>query len=313
MIRRLNKGCSVRLDLADLHLFLCVVDAGSITQGAARANLALASASERLRNIEADAGVVLFERRPRGVATTEAGEALAHHARLMLRQQALLKDELRDFAAGARGTLHLYANTAALTEFLPRKLAPWLAKRPRLHVELKERTSAEIVRTVAAGLAEAGIISNAVETQGLQVQPVAKDHLVLIVPKQHRLSQLRQVHFAEVLNESFVGLTAENALQDHIDDQAHAAGRPLALRVRMKTFEGLCEMVAHGIGLGLLPQTIAARYRRRHDFRTVPLVDDWARRQLCLCFRDWAELSLPMQSLLVHLGGGPDVASTPQD
>ncbi|OPE27641.1 LysR family transcriptional regulator, partial [Pseudomonas aeruginosa] len=117
----------MRLGLADLHLFLSIVDAGSITQGAARANLALASASERLRRIEDDAGVVLLERLPRGVLTTEAGEALAHHARLMLRQHDLLKGELQDFAVGARGTLHLYANTAALTEFLPSRLAPWLA------------------------------------------------------------------------------------------------------------------------------------------------------------------------------------------
>src|SRR5690606_31096857 len=98
-------------DLADLRLFLSVVDAGSITRGAVRANLALASASERLRNIEADAGVILLERRHRGVTTTEAGEALAHHARLILNQQAQLRAELREFATGTRGTLQLYANT----------------------------------------------------------------------------------------------------------------------------------------------------------------------------------------------------------
>ncbi len=77
----------MRLDLADLQLFLCIADAGSITAGAQRANLALASASERLRKMESAVGVALLERRPRGVITTEAGEALAHHARLMLRQQ----------------------------------------------------------------------------------------------------------------------------------------------------------------------------------------------------------------------------------
>src|SRR5690606_25123594 len=141
--RQYNKAHTMRLDLADLHLFLCIVDAGSITQGATRANLALASASERLRNIEADAGVALLQRHSRGVITTEAGEALAHHARLILRQQHLLKTELKDFSTGARGTLHLYANTAALTEFLPPRLAPWLAARPRLRIDLKERTSAE--------------------------------------------------------------------------------------------------------------------------------------------------------------------------
>src|SRR5690606_8967441 len=113
-----KNGGGMRLDLADLRLFLCIVEAGSITGGAARANLALASASERLRGIEAGTGVALLERHARGVVPTAAGEALAHHARLILQQQAALKSELRDFAAGARGTLHFHANTAALTDFL---------------------------------------------------------------------------------------------------------------------------------------------------------------------------------------------------
>ncbi|KAF1019709.1 MAG: Hydrogen peroxide-inducible genes activator [Paracidovorax wautersii] len=300
----------MRLDLADLRLFLCVVDAGSITQGAVRANLALASASERLRNIEADAGVALLERRHRGVTTTEAGEALAHHARLILRQQALLKGELSDFATGTRGTLHLYANTAALTQFLPGRLAPWLAARPRLRVELKERTSAEIVRSIGAGLAEAGIVSDAVQasglSDGLQLQPVTQDHLVLIVPASHRLAETGSaIRFADVLAEPFVGLAPGNALQAHLDDHARAAGRDLALRIRMKTFEGLCEMVAHGVGVGVVPHGVAQRLRRRYAYRTVVLAEPWARRRLCLCFGDWVALSAPVQSLLVHLGAEP--------
>ncbi|MCP3100535.1 LysR family transcriptional regulator [Myxococcus sp. K15C18031901] len=294
----------MRLDLADLQLFLCIVDAGSITRGAVRANLALASASERLRNIEADAGVPLLERRPRGVVTTEAGEALAHHARLILRQQTLLKDELRDFAAGARGTLHLYANTAALTEFLPSKLAPWLAKHPRLNVELKERTSAEIVRTISAGLAEAGVVSDAVEPDGLRLHPVARNHLVLVVPTGHRLARSKTVRFADVLGEPFVGLSPGNALQEHIEEHARSAGRAPKVRVQMKTFEGLCELVSHGIGVGIVPQGSARRLRRRHAFQTVGLTDSWARRRLCLCFRDFNHVSAAVQSLLRHLAAG---------
>lgn len=299
-------GQTMRLDISDLTLFLCVVDAGSITQGAERANLALASASERLRNIEADAGVRLLERRARGVAATEAGETLAHHARMILRQQAVLKDELRDFAAGARGTLHLYANTGALTGLIPKQLAPWLAERPRLHVDLKERTSEEIVRLITAGLAEAGIVSDAVQPgaldAGLVLHPVASDHLVLIVAAEHRLAAHRAVSLADVLNEPFVGLAQGSALQEHIDEKARALGGLLTLRVRMKTFEGMCEMVAHGIGVAIVPQNIASRYKRSLGYRTVTLTDDWARRQLCICFRDWQALPAIMRSLLLHLG-----------
>lgn len=296
----------MRFDLADLHLFLCVLDAGSITQGALSANLALASASERLRSMEADAGVALLERHSRGVTATQAGEAVAHHARLILQQQAVLKGELRGFASGAHGTLALYANTAALTHFLPPRLADWLAARPHLHMDLRERTSAEIVQGVTAGLIEAGIVSDSSNAADLCVRPIARDHLVLIVPATHPLATRKAVHFLEVVNEIFVGLASGNALQDHVEDQAKALGRRLTLRIQMKTFDGLCTMVNRGIGVAILPQCIAARHRRRHSYSTLAIEDEWARRQLCVVYREWLTLSPAMQSLLEHLGACAD-------
>lgn len=293
----------MRMDLADLRLFLMVVEAGSITAGAARAHLALATTSERLRTMESEAGIALLARHPRGVTTTEAGEALVHHARLMLRQQALLREELQEFASGARGTLHLYANTGALTTFLPGRLAPWMAARPRLQVDLKERTSREIVRAVRGGQAEAGILSNAVETEALTLQPVADDPLLLIVPASHRFATRTCVRFADVLGEPFVALADGNALQEHIEDHARALGRQLVARIRMKTFEGLCEMVGHGIGIGIVPRSIGRQHRRRYGFHVLALDEAWARRRLSLCFVRWQGLSRSMQSLLLHLGG----------
>jgi DNA-binding transcriptional LysR family regulator len=296
----------MRFDLADLRLFVCVVEAGSITAGARQANLALASASERIGNIESDAGVVLLERSRKGVVTTEAGEALAHHARLILRQHDVLQGELRDFGAATRGTLLLYANTAALTGLLPQRLAPWLAQRPRLNMDLRERTSAEIVKMIGAGLAEAAVVSDAVNAAGLTIQPVAKDPLVLIVPAAHRLAVSREVRFEDVTGEQFIGLESGSALQDHLDRHAADLRKTLPIRIRMKTFEGACQMVSHGVGVAIIPSAAARRFARRYPFKTVIIEDDWARRQLCLCFRQWHTLSKPMQSLLAHLGGGPE-------
>src|SRR5690606_27875771 len=110
--------------------FLAVVDAGSITHGAADAGLSLSAASERLRDMEATGEVRLLDRGRRGVSPTGAGEALAHHARLILRQMAQMRGELGEHAKGLRTTIRVLANTAALTEFLPRRLAPWLAMHP---------------------------------------------------------------------------------------------------------------------------------------------------------------------------------------
>ncbi|ELC7364112.1 LysR family transcriptional regulator [Stenotrophomonas maltophilia] len=295
----------MRMDIADLRLFLAIAEAGSITAGAAQANLALASASERLRTIEADAGTPLLNRHPRGVSLTEAGAALAHHARLILQQQTQLRSELQAFAHGARGTLHLYANTAALTNYLPSRLAPWLAERPRLHVELLERTSPEVVRAISAGQAEAGIISDAVDAAGLQQHVVAEDPLVMLLPADHRLASKRSVTFADVVGETFVALADGNALQTYIEDQARDIGRRLDVRIRMKTFEGVCIMVGHGIGVGIVPRTIAHQHRRSTHTVGIGLSDAWAQRRLCACFAEWAQLSPAMRSLLHHLGVQP--------
>src|SRR5690606_36565283 len=148
---------------------------------------------------------------------------------------------------------------------------------------LKERTSEEIVSLITGGLAQAGVISSAVSAPGLYARNVAKDHLALVVPHAHRLAGTRAIDFVDVLGEPFVGLAHGNALQDHIEAHARAHGRVLDVRIRMKTFEGLGQMVAHGVGLGIVPDRIARRLRRRCGYRLLSLYGDWARGQFRAC------------------------------
>ncbi|MBM7044189.1 MULTISPECIES: LysR family transcriptional regulator [Rhizobium] len=290
----------MRFDLTDLRLFLAVVDAGSITHGAADVGLSLPAASERLRDMEANGGVKLLERGRRGITPTPAGEALAHHARLIQRQMAQMHGELGEHASGLRATVRLAANTAAIAEFLPQRLAGWMAGHPRIDIELKERQSIEIARAVSAGLAEIGILSDAVDTSGLMLRPFAIDRLVLVMPRDHALAAAKQIAFADLLHEHFVGL-ASGALQDHIDAQAARLGTRLKMRVRMRTFESICEMAACGIGLGIVPETAARRCGRSTKIAALRLTDDWATRQLSVCTRSAEELAPPARDLFEHL------------
>lgn len=291
----------MNLDLVDLNLFLKVVDSGSITKGAYLSNLALASASERIRNLEQDLGVVLLIRKARGVVPTEAGEALAHHARLILQQRNLMEDELRDFATGARGSITLFVNTAALMEFLPAKLAVWLEGWPKLSVVLKERTSEEIVKAVQLGLAEVGFISSAVPAAGLITRALANDNLVLIIPPKHKFGTEKAISFERVLFEPMVGLTHGDALQAHIEAHARNLNENLNVRVRLKTFESVCQLVGHGVGVAIIPERTARRFRRKFGFGIVRLSDSWATRQLMVCYKESEQLSPAMCSLLRYL------------
>ncbi|WP_077964957.1 LysR family transcriptional regulator [Ensifer adhaerens] len=290
----------MRFDLTDLRLFLAVVDAGSITHGAADVGLSLPAASERLRDMEAIGKVRLLERGRRGVRPTPAGEALAHHARLILRQMSHMRGELSEHASGLRATVRLAANTAALTEFLPQRLGTWMATHPRINVELKERQSIEVARALAADLVEIGILSDAVNTGGLYLRPFAIDRLVVVIPRDHALAASKRLAFADILDQDFVGL-ADGALQGHIDAQAARLGLRLKMRSRMRTFEGICHMVSAGVGLGIMPETAARRCGRSAKTAFIRLADDWATRRLSVCVRTERALTPPALALYEHL------------
>ncbi|MCB8877977.1 LysR family transcriptional regulator [Acidisoma silvae] len=292
----------MRFDLTDLRLFLAVLDVGSITHGATAVGLSLAAASERLRDMETDGKVVLLARSRRGVQPTEAGDALAHHARLILRQTSHMQDELGQHAKGMRATIRLLANTAAMTEFLPVRLGPWLAAHPQVDVDIRERQSTEIASAVRLGLAEIGILSAAVDIAGLHLRPFATDNLVVIVPRHHPFASHRALSFGAIIGENVVGLS-DGALQSHLDAQAVRAGFRFKMRVRVRTYEGVCRLVADGVGLGILPATAAARYRRPMQLAVLRMTDPWTKRHLAACIREEPELTPTALSLFEHLIG----------
>jgi molybdate transport repressor ModE-like protein len=292
----------MRFDLVDLRLILNVAEAASITHGASRSGMALASASERIKAMELALGAPLFERKRRGVSPTAAGATVVHHARLMIRQLELMAGELSQHAKGLRGRVRVFSNTAATQEFLPPVLGPFLAAHPHVDVVLEERPSTEIVRGVAGGLADIGIVADAVDPAiELETFPFAEDRLVLVTPTKHLLTKRRRLAFQDALQYDFIGLPTGSALQEHLDGHAARAGHQLKLRVRVPGFDAICRIVASGIGVAVVSRTAALRCRRSMAIRVVPLTDVWALRHLQICVKSLRALPLHAQSLVEHL------------
>ncbi len=297
----------MHFDLTDLRLFLRVTEAGSLTAGAAAAHLSLPAASERVRGLEAALGQPLLNRGRRGVTLTAAGQALAHHARLVLQQVVRLEGELAEHARGLRGHVRMLCNTAA-GEHLPAVLAPWLKANPGIDLELRALPSHAIPAAIAQGRAEIGLLADHAALRDLESLPFALDRLVLAVPRGHRLARRRQAALVETLGEDFVGLGPDSALQAHLLEQAERLGGQLRLRVRLEGFAALCRLVSEGVGLAILPEVAALRCGGGSDFALLRLSDAWAERRLRLCFRSLAALPLPARRLAEALAAPQSAA-----
>lgn len=280
----------MRFDLTDLRLFCEVVDAGSITAGAERCALALAAASTRIRNMEAALGAGLLSRSRQGVTPTPAGRMLLKHARAIIAQSARMREDLSAYAGGLSGEVRLLANTNALTEFLPEALSSFLADHPHVSVDLEERLSDEIVGMIAEGVGDIGIVAGTVEVGALQTYPFRSDRFVVVTAREHPLAGRPDVAFGEVLDFDFVGLERSSSLQRFLTAKAAREGRPLKLRVQLRSFDAVCRLVECGVGVGVVPETTAARAARTMALGVVALTDDWALRELKIVVRAEDEL-----------------------
>jgi DNA-binding transcriptional LysR family regulator len=290
----------MRFDLIDLRLFIHVIETSSITRGARQANMALASASERIRGMEETLGVALLERGSRGVRPTPAGRALVHHAHIVQQQLEHMSGELGEYAKGLRGHVRVLSNTAGLVEFLPEALATFMAANRGVDIDLEERASHEIVPAIAAGLADIGIVADLVDTAEVESFSFATDRLVIIVPKDHPLGRHRQLAFRDALDHEFIGLKNSNPLQLYIGQHAARAGRPLKLRVRLSSFDTVCRMVESRVGIAVIPES-ALRHQKTLALRVVQLTDAWALRKLVICVRRFKDLSPHAKQLIEHL------------
>ena len=291
----------MRFDIADLSLFRHVVEAGSITHGAERAHLALAAASTRIRNMEEVLGVPLLTRGRQGVAPTQAGRTLLQHARAILRQSERLHEDLGAYGHGLGGQIRVMSNTNALTEFLPEALSSFLAANPNISVDLEERLSDEIVGLIAEGVADIGIVAGTVDSGALETFPFRRDRFVLVVARDHPLAKCAKIGFEEVLEHDFVGLDRASAVQRFLASKAARIGRPLRLRVQLRSFDAICRLVECKVGIGIVPETTARRVAKTMAIKPVTLSDPWAVRDLTICVKRHDELPASARRLVEHL------------
>ena len=291
----------MRFDLVDLQLFIAIAETRSITAGAGRVHLALASASERIKGLELALGVALLKRGRRGVELTSAGESLLDHARVVIHNVEALQGDLASFASGARASVHLLANTSGLSEYLPKALATFLAAYPRISVDVEERESGDIARAIAAGAADLGLAAEHALPEGIERITFSEDRLVLVVPRQDELANRRQVDFGRSGQPRF-------RRSDHLERVAcpcqrpcGEARRPAALPRPAEQFRchrpdgGGRHRRCRDAGSGGAP------FRGRIKIGGVRIRDDWANRRLVICARSFKALAKPAQQLVEHL------------
>lgn len=287
-----------RINLTSLRLFLAVCEEGTLTKAASREAIAPSAVSKRLADLEAMLGVTLFDRLSKGMVLTPSGETLLHHAKQMMVNAERLTTEMSEHASGVRGFIRMLSNLSGIIQFLPEDLQTFLLVHPSIKIDLEERPSTGVIEGVASGLAEIGICSDDVETEGLCRLPYRRDRLVVVMRHDNPLAGRPQIAFRDILEHDQIGLHRASSIYTRSLIEARLAGMPLKLRIHVPGFDAVCRMAQAGMGIGLVPDRAFELLGRPMGLAAVPLADAWGSRVLQIVTRD-RSLS-PLAAILVE-------------
>jgi DNA-binding transcriptional LysR family regulator len=261
------------LDIHRLRLLLEFAERGTIAATAAALGYTPSAVSQQLAALERETGTALLNRTARTAELTEAGQRLAAHAAEIL---ALMEAAEADLAAPEpAGRVAISAFPTAAVAFAP-ALTRTARAHPALSLLLRQTAGGEVLRQVRAGQVDVAIVDDwtgrlATRQPALRFFPLLTDPLVLVVPRGHWASDLREpVSLHKLREEAWLATPAGEASRLAVDRVLAAAG---GVADAPSQFEGLAtilSLVARGIGIAILPRLTLAGGDARVVVRELP-------------------------------------------
>ena len=170
------------MELRQLRYFVAVAEELHFRRAAERLYVAQPAISEQIRKLEAELGVQVFDRSPRGVALTEAGSALLEEARRMLELAERAQRAARTAHDRAAARLRIAYLPESLPAAVPRALRRLAVHAPNVEVTLETGPALKLIDAVRERRADAVITALPAPVEGLRTTPLGDEHLVAAVP-----------------------------------------------------------------------------------------------------------------------------------
>ena len=194
------------MELRHLRYFVAVGEEQHYGRAARRLRVAQPALSRQIQDLEADVGFKLFERLPRGVKLSAAGELFLQDARRILQEVSEAVVRAARVARGQSGTLRVgFAENASWGGVVPDSFRRFREQRPDAVLQLQPAASLEQLEAIRSGRLDAGFVNFMPKADPeLDHIDVALQHVELAVPKRHPLTNLKRLRLRDLMDEAFV-------------------------------------------------------------------------------------------------------------
>jgi DNA-binding transcriptional LysR family regulator len=259
------------LNVNHLRILREVAHRGSFSAAAAALSYTQSAVSQQIAALEAETGMTLLQRRPRGVSLTAAGQTLVGHAESVLSDLDAAEAALAAIAGLRGGRLRMASFPTAGATLMPLAIATFRSRHPDVELTLAEGEPEQIAPRLRTGELDLALLfefdASPFDRDG-GAQPVDKsasdgrltrvellqDPLYLALPREHRLAERRRLRLEDLRGEAWIQTSQDSPCARHVVRCCHAAGFEPRVSFQSDDYQTVQGLVGAGVGVALIPE-----------------------------------------------------------
>ncbi len=256
---------------------------GSIRKAAESLHLTAAAVHQQIRNLEEQVGAPLFDRMPRGMRLTAAGEIIIAAVRRGQRDFDNALTQVEDLRAVRRGHVNLAVSASSAEHLVPSAICEAMARYPGVTYSVRSGNGESILRAIETGEADIGYALRRRPPPGVvEVRAFAQKLGVVTAPGHPLASPGRKPRLRDCLDYPQILMSPDTELRamvEQIDHRQQQRVRPL---VETSSVSMVRRLAGEGVGIGFLIAENVAEDVARGALAWTPLADAGAKSFSCL-------------------------------
>jgi len=269
----------MNLTLRQLNIFEAVARRLSFTRAAEELHLTQPAVSMQVKQLEAAAGLPLFEQVGKRIFLTEAGQEMERYARSVLatlEEASLVFDEMRGLE---RGRIHIAVASTA-NYFVPQLLAEFCRRYPGVQVSLDVTNREGLLHALSDNDTDLVVMGKPPESMDLVATIFMENPLVAIAPPNHPLAGQKKIPLERLQEETFLVREKGSGTRSATERFFVEHGVSLSSTMEMSSSESIKQGVEAGLGLGLLSlhtleMELALKRLVILDVSELPIIRNW--------------------------------------
>ena len=286
------------MDVRNLEVFLSVARHLNFTRAAEEVNLTQPSVSVRIRQLEDEIGLRLFEQLGKKVALTEAGLLLIPHARRVMAAIEDARECIRDLQGLQRGSLRMGASTTPGMYLIPKAIASFKSNHPNIEIHLRIKDTQQVEAGVLNNEFDFGFVGGHLVGHEVAALPWLVDQLVLIVPPGNDLVRQKSVKLQDLQTQKFIFREVGSATRAAIVNHLQNSGVTVEPIMEMENPESVKKAVQSGLGIAFISRFAVETELKAKSLIAVRVSDLAIRRELKIVYRKDKHLSRAAQTFI---------------